>query len=228
MKILFWDFDGTLAYSRENFWSSIIYECAVKFGYDQGFKLIYDKVNEGKLLTWYFQEISYEDRVNLLWWADFEERLIELLKSCRMSEDAAEKAARAVRSCVLDANNYYLYEDTEWILNRSKELGYTNIILSNNYPELDEVMEQLGIAKYFDGFVISGQVGFEKPNPGIFEIALNGKDVKECCMIGDNPIADIQGAKRFGLKTILVHRKKPEGCETDYCFETLKEIAEIL
>lgn len=228
MKTLFWDFDGTLAYSRENFWSGVIYECAKQYGYDQGFELLYNKVNEGKLFSWDFKAESYEQRVNLLWWTDFEKRLSAILVDCKMAEEVAEKAACCVRNRILDANNYFLYEDTEWILNKAKEMGYTNIVLSNNYPELKEVMEQLGIARYFDGFVISGQVGFEKPNPGIFEIALSGKDPKECCMIGDNPEADIKGAGAFGLKTILVHRKKPEDCPCDFCFRTLKEIAEIL
>ena len=228
MKTLFWDFDGTLAYSKKNFWSGVIFDCAKKFGYDQGFDLLYNRVNEGCLFSWDFKDISYEERVNLLWWSDFEERLTKILKECRMAEKTAEKAAHAVRGCILNAENYFLYEDTKWILNKAREMGYTNIVLSNNYPELDEVMKQLEIAKYFDAFVISGQVGFEKPHPGIFKQALKGKNPNECIMIGDNPVADIQGAKQFNLKTVLVHHKKPADCPCDYCFKTLKEIAEIL
>ncbi len=228
MKFLFWDFDGTLAFSRDNFWSNVIYDCAMKAGYDRGFEILYKKVNEGRLFSWDFKDVSYEERVNLLWWDDFEERLSGILKECKMDEQSAKKAARSVRSCILDASNYSLYEDSDWILNKAKELGYTNIIVSNNYPELKEVMEQLGIAQYFEEFIISGQVGYEKPHRGIFELALKGKNPKDCWMIGDNPIADIKGAKQFGLKTILVHREKPNKCETDFCFETLKEIEKVL
>ena len=41
-------------------------------------------------------------------------------------------------------------------------------------------------------------------------------------MIGDNPIADIQGGKSAGKKTILVHQEKD--CGADFLCDNLAEI----
>lgn len=46
-------------------------------------------------------------------------------------------------------------------------------------------------------------------------------------MIGDNPIADIQGAKAAGIKTILVHKKSVE-ILPDYCCDELCDIRKII
>lgn len=225
-KYCFWDYDGTLAYSGENLWSNTIYEAACEFGYQGGFDLLYRKVNEGKLFSWDRKDQSYENRTGRIWWEDFEARLFILLKECAMEKEGAEKACRSIRERILDPQNYHLYEDTEAILKIAVQKGYRNIVVSNNYPELKDVMEKLGIAKYFDEFVISGMVGYEKPRQEIFAIALKGKDAEACVMIGDNPAADVQGAALCGIKTVLVHKT---GCtEADYCFETLREIERIL
>ena len=45
-------------------------------------------------------------------------------------------------------------------------------------------------------------------------------------MIGDNPIADIQGAKAMGMETVLVHRPGPY--EADHHCDTLEEILSFL
>ena len=88
---------------------------------------------------------------------------------------------------------------------------YRNILVSNNYLELPEMMVRLGLASYFQEMLVSVRLGYEKPirlsfsgcwrQPGILH------SPEACVIIGDNPCADIEGGKRAGLKTVLVHRK---------------------
>ena len=52
-----------------------------------------------------------------------------------------------------------------------------------------------------------------KPNPKIFEIALNNlnfKDKSKVLMIGDSLTSDIQGGINFGIDTCLVNFNKSE------------------
>jgi putative hydrolase of the HAD superfamily len=65
------------------------------------------------------------------------------------------------------------------------------------------------LKKYFKNIFISEEIGCNKPNPGIFEFALNHLSAlkSETIMIGDDWDADILGAQQFGMKSIYFSRK---------------------
>ena len=70
-------------------------------------------------------------------------------------------------------------------------------------------------------------VGYEKPRKELYDYAINLAGNPDICyMIGDNPIADIGGAKNAGITAVAVHECRES--EADYYFETLSEIFEIL
>ena len=50
-------------------------------------------------------------------------------------------------------------------------------------------------------------MGLRKPDPEIFNLACKQLDVfpEQCVFIGDNELADIQGAKNVGMKTCLLY-----------------------
>jgi len=86
-------------------------------------------------------------------------------------------------------------------------------ILSNGFDEIQYVkIKAGGLEPYFDKVITSGRAGFRKPEPEIFDFALNeiGAHKDECIMIGDNPLSDIEGAFRFGMEQVYynVHKKK--------------------
>jgi putative hydrolase of the HAD superfamily len=71
------------------------------------------------------------------------------------------------------------------------------------------------IGDYFQNIIISEVVGVNKPDPKIFEHALNlagaGKSVS--LMIGDSLEADVYGALNFGMDAIYFnphHAPKPD------------------
>jgi putative hydrolase of the HAD superfamily len=68
-------------------------------------------------------------------------------------------------------------------------------------PEL----RRAGLADYFAPIVISGDYGFRKPDPRLFEAALQklGIGPKEAIFIGNDRFRDILGARQVGMKTIL-------------------------
>lgn len=69
-------------------------------------------------------------------------------------------------------------------------------------------LEQAKLTNYFplDRRIISGAVGFHKPDKRIFELLLNKFKIKpnEILMIGDDVINDIEGASKIGLMTCWV------------------------
>ena len=102
-------------------------------------------------------------------------------------------------------------EDTLKLLRRQRlRLG----ILSNFPPHLEETLEMHGIHGYFDFFVVSSLVGLEKPDPAIFELAVDKALARkeEICYVGDDLDDDVRGAEAIGLSAIWIdrHNRRPE------------------
>ena len=59
---------------------------------------------------------------------------------------------------------------------------------------------------YFEFALAAGDVGVWKPDPEIFRFALHrlGTQPNETLYVGDNYYADVVGARRAGLRPILV------------------------
>lgn len=67
-------------------------------------------------------------------------------------------------------------------------------------------LEALGMMKYITHMVTSEEIGIEKPDPLIFNAALNKLDLdpSEVIMIGDSQSKDCAGAERLGIKAYKV------------------------
>jgi HAD superfamily hydrolase (TIGR01549 family) len=88
------------------------------------------------------------------------------------------------------------------------------LILVSNFdhpPHVHSSVSKYSIAKYFNHIVISGDVGCKKPDPKIFQIALNKADLKahEVIHVGDS-IDDIDGARASGIRPVLIRRPGPD------------------
>jgi putative hydrolase of the HAD superfamily len=68
-------------------------------------------------------------------------------------------------------------------------------------PEL----QRAGLADFFAPIVISGDYGFRKPDPRLFQAALTKLEVApaQAIFIGNDRFRDILGARQVGMKTIL-------------------------
>lgn len=57
---------------------------------------------------------------------------------------------------------------------------------------------------YFDYVVTSEEAGFDKPHAKPYEIAIEKLDLapEDIWMIGDNPVADVAGARKFNMITL--------------------------
>lgn len=96
--------------------------------------------------------------------------------------------------------------------------GKYRIGLVSNYPDGEAIRESLrkiGLFDSFDSIVVSGDVGRAKPHPLPFQTALRELDLnpQEALFVGDNWLADIQGAKRMGLWAAHTTEWTPYGRE---------------
>lgn len=90
------------------------------------------------------------------------------------------------------------------VLKKLKEKGYPLYGLSNWSAEtFPYAREKYDFFELFDDMVISGLVGFVKPEPEIYQLMFDriGRPPQECLFIDDS-LANIQQAQKMGTKTI--------------------------
>ncbi len=98
----------------------------------------------------------------------------------------------------------HLFNNTTTLLNYLKE-RYTLHIITNGFEEIQEKkLYNSAIRPFFKNVVNSEMVGVKKPNPKIFQFALERAGVSpvKSVMVGDSLEADILGAKNVGMQTI--------------------------
>ena len=127
----------------------------------------------------------------------------------------------------------FIYDESFTVLDELKG-KYKLLLLTNGSPDLQNTKLTITseLVPYFDEIVISGAFGRGKPDPTIFEHALEriGLNKDEVIMVGDNLMTDILGASRAGIKSVWINRHDKERNEVvpDYEITHLEQLYPIL
>ncbi|MBM7614487.1 YjjG family noncanonical pyrimidine nucleotidase [Alkaliphilus hydrothermalis] len=132
------------------------------------------------------------------------------------------------------ANGSYLFEETiDLVESLHKDFRLT--IVTNGLKDVQSKrIKKSIIAKYFEDIVVSEEVEVSKPDPRIFEHALNNIkyiDKSKVLMVGDSLTSDIQGGINFGIDTCWYNPNRVEnktGIKPTYEIASLNELKEIL
>jgi putative hydrolase of the HAD superfamily len=108
-----------------------------------------------------------------------------------------------------DLRNYALFEDVVPMLDDLAPTGIDLGIVSNFEPWLEDLLGHLGVRDRFPVRAISGVEGVEKPDPALFERAIDrlGHPVVSVAYVGDNPAFDVGPAAAVGMTPILIDRR---------------------
>lgn len=110
-------------------------------------------------------------------------------------------------------NNNYLFDGALELLDYLKE-KYRLHILTNGFQEVQyKKIANSNMTSYFHTITDSEVAGVKKPDPVIFKYALKqaGATPTQSVMIGDNLVADIQGALDVGIDAIHFNPFMEEG-----------------
>jgi putative hydrolase of the HAD superfamily len=121
----------------------------------------------------------------------------------------------------------HLFEGTFEILDYLKD-KYKLHIITNGFEEIQaKKMQSSNILDYFDVIITSESVGVKKPNPKVFNYALEVANAKKenSIMIGDSVEADILGALNVGMQAI--HCNFDGQSTKNHNFTTITSLLEI-
>ncbi len=148
---------------------------------------------------------------------------------------------RAVREFGLtaapwDCGDERPYPEAEACLKRL-HARYRVGVVANQVPGCEGRLRDMGLLPYIDLVVASAEEGVSKPDPRIFEIALEraGCAPREAVMVGDRLDNDIRPARALGMRTVRVRQglgrlaePETEAERPDHTVDGLQELAQLL
>src|SRR6185312_6390923 len=148
-----------------------------------------------------------ETAINGIWTSYF----TEMLRPCLA--DQPERLDACVQEAVRafdDAGNYALYPDVLPCLRALHGRGLTLGVISDWGVSLSLILRHYGLIAFFDFAVISAQARRAKPDPQLFQTALERADAipDYTLHIGDSYVLDVLGARSVGITPILLDRRR--------------------
>ena len=160
---------------------------------------------------------------------DVYERMLDIWHGCFPSVEAAVEAhAAAMPDMVaLDPRTEAMLRDL-----RSARVPVGVVTNGGGFEQRAKV-RSTGVDGLVDAVVVSGEFGASKPDPAIFERALSliGADASETLFVGDNPSADIGGAKGVGMRAAWMRHGREwriAAYSPDYAVQSVLEIPPLL
>ncbi len=120
-----------------------------------------------------------------------------------------------------------LYSESMEVLRYFKSKGYKIGIISDTSPSLQKTLEVLDVGSYIDSYTCSDLVGVMKPDPKIYQAALDTLNVKanESLYVDDYDI-EADGARDIGFTSFYLDRKGET--KGEWVIHTLKEIIKFV
>jgi putative hydrolase of the HAD superfamily len=158
-------------------------------------------------------------------WADIYRTLLT-----EMGLPFGDRLADAFYRTFTDVSNYRLFPDAVPMLERLRDEGLRLGVVSNFEKWLERLLESLGVIPFFEVRVISGVEGYEKPDPRLFEVALDrvGVEAAESVYIGDHPFFDTEPASAIGMFAVLIDRRGRYPDHTGPRITTLDELPPLI
>ena len=161
-------------------------------------------------------------------YVDYTRRIIEGMGGRGPALDAA---AREIYDEWAACRHFALYEDVPEVLRTLHASGLKIGLISNSHRCLASFQTHFDLEGLFAAAVSSVEHGYMKPHRSIFEAALRAADVDpfDAVMVGDSLRHDIDGARRLGMRGVLVARLGPITAPPGVpVIESLRELPALL
>jgi haloacid dehalogenase superfamily, subfamily IA, variant 1 with third motif having Dx(3-4)D or Dx(3-4)E len=228
IKAIFFDLDGTLRHSVPS-GGEVFTDYVITLGLPVN--------DEARLRALRWEHLYWASSVDLRddllahsgetenFWIEYSRRrLIALGASSQWAREYAVKAS--VHMGEFYRPESIVPDDVRRALPQLKQEGYILGVISNRDKPFLNVLEEHGISEFFDFLLAAGEVNVFKPEPAVFEHALQRVNLspREAIYVGDNYYADVVGSRRAGLQPVLYD---PIGIFPDPDCATIKSFDEL-
>ncbi|RPI57207.1 MAG: HAD family hydrolase [Acidobacteria bacterium] len=142
----------------------------------------------------------------------------------------------AVEPCAVEiyrewaaCQHFRLYDDVPAALEALADKDILVGLISNSHRSLESFQEHFELDGLIDVAISSSEHGYMKPHPSIFEAALKlaGVSAGDAMMVGDSLTQDIEGARRVGMRGVLVRRADAPAAQSDAGVTVIRSLLEL-
>lgn len=139
---------------------------------------------------------------------DAYERGLRELPSLRGRRALRDDLATGIYESYLDATHWSLFPDVMPTLDALRAAGLRMSVISDWGHGLEGILLELELGAYFEFLLVSSRLGIAKPDPRIFELALDrlGVAPHAAVYVGDTYVKDVFGARAAGIAPVLLDR----------------------
>jgi putative hydrolase of the HAD superfamily len=201
MKVLLWDFDGTLALRVGGMWAAALHEVLEQGAPGSGVAPDQFRAYLQSSFPWHTPERPHPElRLAEQWWNALDPLFQRAFEGVGVDESSAILLAKQERRVSPDPVRWRLYVDVLPALAMLSADGWTHVELSNHVPELRLINRHLGLGPAVSRVFAPAETGYEKPHPQAFrsvqEAAVGGAPA---WMSGDRYPTDVEGAAPVGV-----------------------------
>jgi len=151
----------------------------------------------------------------------------EILRVANYSGDIQEAAVRIIQEFSYELM-FEPFTETELVFKSLKAHGVKIGIISDTSPSLERTIEAMGLSKYVDAVVSSSEVGVFKPDPKVYNTALDklGLTAEECIYIDDYDV-ESDGARELGFVSFNIKRGQKVN-KKNWEIEDLREVLDYM
>jgi putative hydrolase of the HAD superfamily len=204
--VIFFDVGDTLIRAHPS-WAGVYREGLLEFGVDADEKdLERALLEETKAGAWWNIEDPFEPTEESSY---MRIKQFDLAVLARIGHgDLKDDAFRRIEEAFARRSAWYVYPDVMPALGALRAAGVRLGVISNFVWGGIELIHDLELAQHFEALTVSARVGFQKPHQGIFQHALDALRVtpEQALHVGDSYRADVFGARRIGMRAVLIDR----------------------
>ena len=143
--------------------------------------------------------------------------------------DRLDTAAREIYDEWAVCQHFFLYDDVTPALRELAAYGVKVGLISNSHRCLASFQEHFELHGLVAAAVSSSDHGYLKPHPSIFESTLRrlGVSAADSVMVGDSVPHDIEGARRVGMRAVLVQRMPQPWLEVPPDVPVIRNLSEL-
>lgn len=144
------------------------------------------------------------------WWQNLVKRVLETVTGSTPAPDVFDPYFQTLWDFYGSAEAWQLYPEVPEVLLLLYGYACPLGIISNFDSRLHPVLKGLGVHAYFDPIILSADVRSTKPNPRIFQAALEAANCQasQALHVGDDPRMDWDGAEQAGLTAWRLDRSQ--------------------
>jgi putative hydrolase of the HAD superfamily len=203
IKAVFFDVDFTLIYPGPAFQGEGYQHFCARHGMEVDPSRFSAAVNSASHILDQAQDAVYNHQI-------FIDYTAHIIRGMGGTGPAVEACAAEIYRQWAACQHFLLYDDVPRGLRVLAEKNIRIGLISNSHRCLESFQSHFELEGLIDVAISSSQHGYMKPHPSIFEAALKlaGVQPAEAVMVGDSLAQDIEGARRVGMKAVLVRRSE--------------------